>query len=103
MCIRDRWEVWDYATVIRDHYGIDVHNTSIEEVSTKLAENKLEVEKTDSIPRGIDKLCKHIRNDVVGPVRLVNTPKFISLLANSSVDNPDVVQRFQAGIVGSEL
>ncbi|AGL62458.1 lysyl-tRNA synthetase [Candidatus Saccharimonas aalborgensis] len=97
------WEVWDYATVIRDHYGIDVHNTSIEEVSTKLAENKLEVEKTDSIPRGIDKLWKHIRKDVVGPVWLVNTPKFISPLAKSSVDNPDVVQRFQAVIVGSEL
>lgn len=34
---------------------------------------------------------------------LVNTPKFISPLAKSSVDNPDVVQRFQAVIVGSEL
>jgi lysyl-tRNA synthetase class 2 len=97
------WEVWDYATVIRDHYGIDVYNTTIEEVASKLKENNLEVEKTDSIPRGIDKLWKHIRKDVVGPVWLVNTPKFISPLAKSSVDNPHTVQRFQPVMLGSEL
>lgn len=97
------WEVWDYATVIRERYGIDVYNTTIEEVAAKLKEHKLEVEKTDSIPRGIDKLWKNIRKDVVGPVWLVNTPKFISPLAKSSVDNPDTVQRFQPVILGSEL
>jgi lysyl-tRNA synthetase class 2 len=97
------WEVWDYATVIRDHYGIDVYNTTIEEVAAKLKENNLEVEKTDSIPRGIDKLWKNIRKDVVGPVWLVNTPKFISPLAKSSVNNPDTVQRFQPVMLGSEL
>lgn len=97
------WEVWDYATVIRDKYGIDVYNTTIEEVSAKLKENKLEVEKTDSIPRGIDKLWKNIRKDVVGPVWLINTPKFISPLAKSAPDDPNTVQRFQPIILGSEL
>lgn len=97
------WEVWDYATVIRDHYGIDVYNTTIEEVSSKLKECNLEVEKTDSIPRSIDKLWKNIRKNVAGPVWLVNTPKFISPLAKSSVDNPNTVQRFQPVILGSEL
>ncbi len=97
------WEVWDYATVIHERYGIDVYNTSIEEVAAKLKENKLEVEKTDSIPRGIDKLWKNIRKDVVGPVWLINTPKFISPLAKSSVDNPNTVERFQPIILGSEL
>ncbi|MEO5949085.1 MAG: amino acid--tRNA ligase-related protein [Candidatus Saccharimonas sp.] len=97
------WEVWDYATVIRDHYGIDVFNTTIEDVSAKLKEHKLEVEKTDSIPRGIDKLWKNIRKDVVGPVWLVNTPKFISPLAKVNPDNTETVQRFQPIILGSEL
>lgn len=98
-----KWEVWEYATVIRDKYGIDVYNTSIEEVAAKLKENGLEVEKTDSIPRGIDKLWKHIRKDVAGPVWLINTPKFISPLAKSDPDNDNVVQRFQPIIAGSEL
>ena len=97
------WEVWDYADVIRQHYDIDVFNTTIEEVSAKLKEHKLEVEKSDSIPRGVDKLWKNIRKDVVGPVWLINTPKFISPLAKSNPDNSETVQRFQPIILGSEL
>lgn len=97
------WEVWDYAEVIAKHYDIDVYNTTIEEVTKKLKENNLEVKKTDSIPRGIDKLWKNIRKDVAGPVWLVNTPKFISPLAKSNVDNPLAVERFQPVIAGTEL
>ena len=97
------WEVWDYATVIREHYDIDVYDTTIEEVAMKLKENNLEVEKTDSIPRGIDKLWKNIRKGVAGPVWLVNTPKFISPLSKSNPDDDRVVQRFQPVIAGSEL
>ena len=97
------WEVWDYAEVIRKHYGIDVYNTTIEEVATKLKEHNLEVEKTDSIPRSIDKLWKNIRKDVAGPVWLVNTPKFISPLSKTNPENPETVERFQPVIAGSEL
>lgn len=97
------WEVWDYAEVIQQHYGIDVFNTTIEEVSAKLRENSLEVEKTDSIPRGIDKLWKNIRKNVAGPVWLVNTPKFISPLSKANPERPEVVERFQPVIAGSEL
>ena len=97
------WEVWDYATIIAERYGIDVFNTTVDEVAAKLKENNLEVEKTDSIPRGVDKLWKNIRKDVVGPIWLINTPKFISPLAKSNPDNPQTVQRFQPVILGSEL
>jgi lysyl-tRNA synthetase class 2 len=97
------WEQWDYAEVIKKHYGIDVFNCTIEEVAQKLKENKLEVAKTESIPRGIDKLWKNIRKDVVGPVWLINTPTFISPLAKTSDENPEYTQRFQAVIAGSEL
>ena len=97
------WEVWDYAEVIAKHYGIDVYNTTIEEVAAKLKENNLEVEKTDSIPRGIDKLWKNIRRNVAGPVWLVNTPKFISPLSKANPENPATVERFQPIIAGSEL
>ncbi len=97
------WEVWDYAEVIDKHYGIDVYNTTIKEVAAKLKEHGLEVEKTDSIPRSIDKLWKNIRKDVAGPVWLVNTPKFVSPLSKTNPDNPQTVERFQPIIAGSEL
>lgn len=97
------WERWDYAEVIKKHYGIDVYDTTIDEIAAKLKEHGLEVEKSDSIPRGIDKLWKNIRKDVAGPIWLINTPKFISPLSKSSVDNPHTVQRFQPVMLGSEL
>ncbi len=97
------WEVWDYATVIKERYNIDVYQSSLDEVKQALVANKLEVEQTENRARGIDKLWKHIRKDVAGPVWLINTPKFISPLAKSNPDNEQTVQRFQPVIAGSEL
>jgi Ser-tRNA(Ala) deacylase AlaX/elongation factor P--beta-lysine ligase len=97
------WEVWDYATIIKERYGIDVYESSLDEVKKALSDNKLEVEQTENRARGIDKLWKNIRKDVVGPVWLINTPKFISPLAKSNPDDENTVQRFQPVIAGSEL
>lgn len=97
------WEVWDYATIIKERYGIDVYESSLDEVKKALADNKLEVEQTENRARGIDKLWKNIRKDVAGPVWLVNTPKFISPLAKSNPEDDRVVERFQPVIAGSEL
>ncbi len=97
------WEVWDYRETIQKHYDIDVYDTTIEEVAAKLKENGLEVEKTDSIPRGVDKLWKKVRASVTGPVWLVNTPKFVSPLSKENPDDPRATERFQPVIAGSEL
>lgn len=98
-----KWEIWDYATVIKDRYGIDVYDSSLDDVKKALADNKLEVQQTENRARGIDKLWKNIRKDVAGPVWLINTPKFISPLAKANPDDERVVQRFQPIIAGSEL
>jgi lysyl-tRNA synthetase, class II len=97
------WEEWDYAAVIKDHYGIDVYNCSLDEVKKALADHKLEVEQTENKARGIDKLWKNIRKDVAGPVWLVNTPLFISPLSKANPDKPQTVERFQPIIAGAEL
>lgn len=97
------WEKWDYAETIKKHYGIDVYNCNLDEVKKALADNKLEVEKTENKARGIDKLWKNIRKDVAGPIWLINTPKFVSPLSKSNPDSPDTTQRFQPVIAGSEL
>lgn len=97
------WEEWDYAEIIQKHYNINVFNCSIDEVKEALAGHKLEVENTENIARGIDKLWKNIRKDVAGPIWLINTPLFISPLAKSNPDHPQTVQRFQPVIAGSEL
>jgi lysyl-tRNA synthetase, class II len=97
------WEEWDYAETIKKRYGIDVFDCTLDEVKNALKENKLEIEQTENKARGIDKLWKNIRKDVVGPVWLVNTPTFISPLSKINPDRPETVQRFQPVIAGSEL
>ena len=97
------WEEWDYAEIIKKHFGLDVFNCSLDEVKKALADNKIEVEKTENKARGIDKLWKHVRKDVAGPVWLINTPQFISPLAKANPDKPGATERFQAVIAGSEL
>jgi lysyl-tRNA synthetase class 2 len=97
------WEEWDYSETIKNRYGIDPLNCTLDEVKAALKGNALEVEQTENKARGIDKLWKNIRKDVAGPIWLVNTPTFISPLSKSNPGNPETVQRFQPVIAGSEL
>ena len=97
------WEEWDYAQTIQDRYGVNPFDCTLEDVKKALKDNNLEVEQTENLARGIDKLWKNIRKDVAGPVWLVNTPLFISPLSKANPDNPLTVQRFQPVIAGSEL
>ena len=100
---KNKWERIDYGQIIKKHYGIDVYNCTIEEVKNQLKKQKLEVEKTENIARGIDKLWKNIRKDIAGPSWLINVPVFISPLAKVDPNNPLVAQRFQAVAAGSEI
>lgn len=98
-----KWERWKYADVIKDHYGLDVFECSLEEVKEQLKKHNIEVEKTENKARGIDKLWKKVRATVAGPVWLIDTPAFISPLSKADDKDPRYVQRFQAVIAGSEL
>lgn len=97
------WEQWDYAETIQKRYGIDPFNCTLDEVKAALRANNLEVEQSENKSRGIDKLWKHIRKDVAGPVWLINTPTFISPLSKANPDRPETTQRAQVVIAGSEL
>lgn len=91
-----------FVEVIKDRYGIDVFNTNIEEVTQKLKENNLEVEKTDSVARGIDKLWKKIRVETAGPVFLVDIPVFLQPLAKKQTGNDLLTEQFNLVLAGTE-
>jgi len=101
--LADEWQQLDYARAIRDRFDIDIYDTSLEQVQQLLKDNAIETTKTDNLPRMIDKLWKTIRAEVRGPAWLINIPKFLSPLAKSSPDAPQVVQRFQPVFGGSEM
>ncbi|NCO10897.1 lysine--tRNA ligase [Candidatus Saccharibacteria bacterium] len=91
-----------FVDVIKKTYGIDVFNTTIEEVSTKLKENNIEVERSDSIPRGLDKLWKNIRKDIAGPAFLVDIPVFLQPLAKKQEADDRLTDQFNLLLGGTE-
>jgi elongation factor P--beta-lysine ligase len=99
------WEEIDFNKVMQDKYGIkDVYTITLDEVIKLLKENEIDFEeKTINIPRGVDSLWKKIRKTVVGPAFLINHPKYLSPLQKPSLSNPNMVERFQPIIAGSEL
>lgn len=97
------WDEWDYAETIKQHYNVDPFNCTLEEVKAALQAHHLEVEDADNKARGIDKLWKNIRKDIAGPIWLINTPTFISPLSKSHPDRPEITQRAQVVVAGTEL
>lgn len=91
-----------FVGVIHEHYGIDVFDTTIDEVASKLREHGLEVEKTDSIPRGLDKLWKKIRKDIAGPAFLIDVPVFLQPLAKKQAKDERLTDQFNLMLGGTE-
>ncbi len=98
------WDIIDFNEIFQKTYGVkDIYTITLEEVKELLTKHGISFERTINIPRGVDALWKRIRKTVTGPAFLINHPKYLSPLQKPSVDNPNMVERFQPIIAGSEL
>lgn len=99
-----KWEIYDYGKTIKKITGINIHDTDIIEVEKKLKELKIEYDKTGfNLNRGLDNLWKHCRKKISGPGFLIGVPVSMEPLAKKSAENPEVVERYQIILAGSEL
>jgi lysyl-tRNA synthetase, class II len=96
------WPKVSFVGVIKERYGIDIFNTTLEEVQAKVRENKIEVEKADNINRCIDKLWKKIRVELAGPAFLVDIPTFLQPLAKNQEADPRLSEQFNLLLGGTE-
>lgn len=97
------WEILDFNSIMKERYGIDVHNSSLTEIREVLKKEKLPESDGVNVQRAIDALWKKIRKTVAGPAFLINHPKYISPLAKAKVEELHIAERFQPIIAGSEL
>jgi lysyl-tRNA synthetase class 2 len=98
------WEIIDFNEIFQKEYGVkDIYTITIEEVKELLTKHNISFERSINIPRGVDALWKKLRKNIGGPAFLINHPKYLSPLQKASVDNPNMVERFQPIIAGSEL
>jgi lysyl-tRNA synthetase class 2 len=98
------WVIYDFNETILKETGVDVSKASFEEVCAKLRELKVEYEtKGFNLARATDTLWKYCRKKISGPGFLINVPVSLEPLAKRKEDRPDVVERFQVLLAGSEM
>ncbi|MGI5897704.1 MAG: lysine--tRNA ligase [Candidatus Dojkabacteria bacterium] len=101
--LADEWKEIDYTTVLKEKFDVDIFNDSEEKLLSVINENNIEMGGRVNRNRMIDTLWKAIRATISGPAFLINQPTFLSPLAKVHEDKPEVTERFQVIIAGSEL
>ena len=96
------WLRIDYREEVLKQTGIDVLKASEEEMIKKIEELGVKYD-GDSRERLTDTLWKYCRKSIAGPAFLINHPKLVSPLSKSKDDNPELTERFQIIIAGSEV
>lgn len=97
------WEEIDYTTIIRERFGVDIFNDDVEKMDKILKENGVDLGTDVNRNRAVDNLWKLIRKTIGGPSFLVGVPKFMSPLAKTNPENPELTERFLALIAGTEM
>src|SRR3989338_7765595 len=100
----EEWKIIDFSESIKEHFGIDPITCSAKEAIDAAREAKvLPTGVEPNKERSVDQLWKHIRKGIAGPAFLVGVPIFLEPLAKRSPQNPEIVERFQVIIAGSEV
>ena len=98
------WKEIDYVQIIKEKFGIDVFESTDEDLKNALDKNEIKIEDgAINRQRMIDNLWKHIRKGISGPAFLVHEPAFMSPLAKPVAANPKVTERFHVILAGTEL
>lgn len=99
-----KWERYDYRETVKKLTGVDIMSADIKQIEKKLKELKIDYDKKGfNITRAIDNLWKYCRKRIGGPGFLVGVPVEVSPLAKRDQISPELSQRFQVIMAGSEL
>jgi len=99
-----KWVEYDFQKTVKKYTGVDVFKTTLKEVKAKLDELEVKYDKKGlNLVRATDILWKYCRKKLGGPGFLVGTPVSLSPLAKRDSDNPQISQKFQPIIAGSEV
>lgn len=98
------WERFDYTQTIQKYTNIDIQTADLKTIEEKLRELGVKCSTEGwNTSRATDTLWKHCRRQIKGPGFLIGVPKAISPLSKSDPDHPEITERFQPIIAGSEL
>ncbi len=98
----ENWPRVSFVDVIRERYGLDVFDCTLEDAVEQLKKIGGEVEKIDNRSRVIDKLWKKIRVEIAGPAFLVDIPTFLQPLAKLQPNDHRLTEQFNLLLGGTE-
>ncbi len=96
------WPRIEYCKEILAQTGIDVLTATEDEMKDKLNELGVKYE-GENRERLMDTLWKYCRKTISGPAFLIHHPKLVSPLSKALESNPNLTERFQILIAGSEV
>lgn len=99
----EEWPLINFCAIIKEKFGVDPLSCTEEEAIQAVRDAKIEVGEALNKPRAIDHLWKHIRKTIAGPAFLVGVPVYLEPLAKRWSENPEVVERLQVILAGSEM
>lgn len=100
--LASEWPRLDYTATVKKMTGLDILKDSEAKIEKKLKELKMVYEGA-SRERLVDTLWKYCRRQIAGPAFLVDHPKLVSPLAKARADNPELTERFQIILAGTEV
>ncbi len=101
--LSDKWKKIDYADTIKKFTKLDIFKSKEKEIEEKLKELKVEHDKKANRANLIDSLWKYCRKKISGPCFLIGIPVEVSPLAKRNPKNPEIAERFQIILGGSEV
>ncbi len=101
--LASEWQVIDFCTIIKEKFGIDPLTCSEEDAIAAVDEAGIKAGEQLNKARAVDHLWKSIRKGVSGPAFLVGVPVYLEPLAKRYDKNPQVVERLQVILAGSEM
>jgi lysyl-tRNA synthetase class 2 len=96
------WPRISFVDKLREHYGLDVFECTLEEVQEQLKVHAIKVGKSDNRARGLDKLWKKVRVTLPGPVFLIDVPTVLQPLAKVQANDPRLTEQFNLILGGTE-
>lgn len=100
--LADEWKEIDYVEEVKKQTGIDVLESSEDEMENKLEDLKVKFEGKNR-ERMTDSLWKYCRKNISGPAFLVNHPKLVAPLSKENENDSRKTEMFQVIIAGSEI
>lgn len=99
-----KWEKYDYKTIVNKYAKIDVFEASLPEIEAQLQKLGIDYDKKGfNRTRAIDNIWKYCRKNLAGPGFLINPPTVVSPLSKKVEGKPEIAQRFQVILAGSEM